>query len=84
MLILGFPTLKDRFYGFTDWDLGVYIQAVIDAQKLGLIGNDGAWDFSARIDKVLTFLENRPLNTTRLSVPVLRCYNWKRPFFISV
>ena len=51
------------FTGFTDWDLGCYIQAVIDAQKLGLIGNDSAWDFSARIDDVLTFLENRPLNT---------------------
>jgi hypothetical protein len=50
------------FTGFTDWDLGCYIQAVIDAQKLGLIGNDSAWDFSARIDDVLTFLENRPLN----------------------
>ena len=50
------------FKGFTDWDLGCYIQAVIDAQELGLIGNDSAWDFSARIDNVLTFLENRPLN----------------------
>jgi hypothetical protein len=52
------------FTAFTDWDLGCYIQAVIDAQKLGLIGNDGAWDFSARINKVLTFLESRPLNAT--------------------
>ncbi len=52
------------FTGFTDWDLGCYIQAVIDAQKLDLISNDSAWDFSARIDKVLTFLENRPLNAT--------------------
>ncbi len=52
------------FTGFTDWDLGCYIQAVIDAQKLGLIGNDSAWDFSARINDVLAFLENRPLNAT--------------------
>jgi hypothetical protein len=51
------------FTGFTDWDLGCYIQAAIDAQKLGLIGNDSAWDFSARINDVLTFLENRPLNS---------------------
>ena len=50
------------FQDFTDWDLGGYIQAVIDAQELGLIRNDSSWDFSARIDKVLTFLENRPLN----------------------
>ena len=51
-----------RFTGFTDWDLGCYIQAVIDAQKLGLIGNNSAWDFSARINDVLTFLKNRALN----------------------
>ncbi|MGA3291068.1 MAG: DUF3131 domain-containing protein [Candidatus Bathyarchaeia archaeon] len=50
------------FRGFTDWDLGVYIQAVIDAQELGLIGAGGAWGSDARIDKILTFLENRPLN----------------------
>ncbi len=49
---------------FTDWDLGVYIQAVIDARKIGLIDNDGAWGFDARIDKVLTFLETRKLNVT--------------------
>jgi hypothetical protein len=46
---------------FTDWDAGVYIQAVIDAQKLGLIGHEGAWGFDARIDKFLSFLEKRPL-----------------------
>ena len=49
---------------FTDWDLGVYIQAVIDAQKIGLIGTDGDWGFNARIDKVLTFLETRELNSS--------------------
>ena len=41
---LGFLTLKAQFlYGFTDWDLGVYIQAAIDAQKLGLIGSGNSW-----------------------------------------
>jgi hypothetical protein len=50
------------FTGFTDWDLGVYIQAVIDAQKLNLTTTGGAWGSSARIDKVLTFLETRDLN----------------------
>ncbi len=53
-----------NFKGFTDWDLGCYIQATIDAQKLGLMGNNSAWSFSERINKVLTFLENRPLNIT--------------------
>ncbi len=50
--------------GFTDWDLGVYIQAVIDAQNLNLTKADGDWGSSARIEKVLTFLETRPLNNT--------------------
>ena len=64
-LSTGLPYSGGTSYtAFTDWDLGVYIQAVIDAQELGLIGTGGAWDFSARIDKVLTFLENRPLNAT--------------------
>ena len=48
----------------TDWDLGVYVQAVIDAQKIGLIDTNGTWGFNARMDKVLTFLETLPLNVT--------------------
>ena len=47
---------------FTDWDLGVYIQAVIDAQKIGLIGTDGDWNSSARLETVVKFLETRDLN----------------------
>jgi hypothetical protein len=47
---------------FTDWDLGVYIQAIIDANKTGLIGNDGDWGSNARLQRVLTFLETRQLN----------------------
>ncbi len=52
------------FHYFTDWDLGVYIQAVIDANKTGLIGNDGAWGSSARLEKVVRFLETREVNAT--------------------
>jgi hypothetical protein len=48
---------------FTDWDLGVYIQAAIDANKTGLIGTDGDWTASARLEKVMTFLETRDLNS---------------------
>ncbi len=49
---------------FTDWDLGVYIQAVIDAQKIGLIGTDGDWNSSALLETVVKFLETRELNET--------------------
>jgi hypothetical protein len=49
---------------FTDWDLGVYIQAVIDANKTGVIGTEGAWNSSARLEAVVNFLETRELNST--------------------
>ncbi|MDR0471207.1 MAG: DUF3131 domain-containing protein [Nitrososphaerota archaeon] len=48
---------------FTDWDLGAYIQAVIDAETLGLINRSGAWGFEERIDKVLNWLETRDLSS---------------------
>jgi hypothetical protein len=44
---------------FTDWDLGLYIQAIIDAEELGILSRDGVWGADARLDKLLTFLENR-------------------------
>lgn len=60
----GLPASGDTVSYFTDWDLGVYLQAVMDAQKIGLIGSDGPWGSSSRIDKVLTFLETRELNSS--------------------
>ncbi len=59
----GLPGSVSGYPYFTDWDLGVYIQAVIDAYKIGLNDSDG-WTDSKRFDKVLIFLETRPLNTT--------------------
>ena len=53
-----------NFKAFTAWDLGGYIQAVLDAQKLGLVSAEGSWGSSARLEKVMNFLENRPLNPT--------------------
>jgi hypothetical protein len=60
----GLPKASLDFPDFTDWDLGVYIQAIIDANRTGLIGYDGDWGANARINKVLTFLETRELNAT--------------------
>jgi hypothetical protein len=60
----GLPTSGYGSPCFTDWDLGVYIQAVIDAQNLNLTTPDGDWGSSTRLEKVLTFLETRPLNST--------------------
>jgi hypothetical protein len=55
----GLPWTGRASQYFTDWDLGVYIQAVVDAAKLGLIDNR---TFTERTDKVMTWLETRELN----------------------
>ncbi len=51
---IGFPY-------FTDWDAGFYLQAIMDAEKIGIINRTGIWGADDRIDKVLIFLEKRPL-----------------------
>ena len=58
----GLPSAGLGWPFFTDWDLGVYIQAVMDANRTGLIGKDGEWGSISRLNKTLTFLENRTLN----------------------
>jgi hypothetical protein len=58
----GLPGSTEEFSAFTDWDLGVYLQAVMDAQRIGLIGTDGEWGSYARVERILTFLETRELN----------------------
>ena len=65
----GLPKGTLTYPYFTDWDLGVYIQAVIDANRTGLIGNDGAWGSTARLEKVMTFLETRELANSTTKVP---------------
>jgi hypothetical protein len=51
---------------FTDWDLGVYIQAIIDAERLGILSRDGVWGADARLEKILMFLESRQLTSDGL------------------
>src|SRR3990172_11093608 len=46
---------------FTDWDLGLYIQTIIDAEKVGTLDPDGAWGSNDRLEKILIFLETREL-----------------------
>ena len=58
---------------FTEWDLGTYIQAVINAERLGLIQNDGAWGFNYRIGLILNFLETRQLTSNGLPYST---YDW--------
>lgn len=51
---------------FTDWDLGIYIQAIIDAERLGILSRDGVWGADARLEKILLFLESRQLTSDGL------------------
>jgi Protein of unknown function (DUF3131) len=50
------------WHEFTDWDLAGYIQAVLAAQKLGLISATGPWGADYRLSLVLNFLDTRSLN----------------------
>ncbi len=54
----GLPTSGYGAPYFTDWDLGVYIQAVIDAQELNLTQPDGILGFQCTNRKGYKFLRN--------------------------
>jgi hypothetical protein len=58
---------------FTDWDLGLYVQAILDAEKLGILSSTGTWGSNDRLDKILNFLETRPLMKNGL--PYLMYYS---------
>lgn len=64
--VTGLPSAGCGYPYFTDWDLGVYVQAVIDAQDIGLIEREGSWGADDRFEKVLAFLENRRLTNDSL------------------
>ena len=51
---------------FTDWDLGVYIQAIIDANQLGILSTGGTWGADARLTKIMNFLQTRQLTINGL------------------
>src|SRR3990170_4287198 len=48
---------------FTEWDLGTYVQAIVDARELGMLQQDGQWGFDYRVEKVLSFLKMRKLTS---------------------
>ena len=51
---------------FTDWDLGVYIQATIDANQLGILSSSGIWGADSRISLIMNFLQTRQLSSNSL------------------
>jgi hypothetical protein len=62
----GLPKASENWGYFTDWDLGAYIQAVLDAESLHIISKTGAWGADDRLSKVLVFLETRNLTSDDL------------------
>ncbi len=62
----GLPAASIGFPYFTDWDLAVYIQAILDAGEIDLIEKEGPWGVDYRLEKVVTFLENRQLTIEAL------------------
>jgi len=57
----GMPQAEVHYHEYTDWDLATYVQAIIDAEQIGLINRTGDWGANDRINKVLTGLETRTL-----------------------
>lgn len=55
------------WHSFTDWDLGGYILAILSAEKLGLVSENGTWGANYRLELVLNFLDTRPLAPNNLT-----------------
>lgn len=57
----GISRASNNWPRVTDWDVGNYIVALVDARELGLIGDSGPWGFRDRVNRILSFLEEREL-----------------------
>jgi hypothetical protein len=64
--VTGLHYAREDWQRFTDWDIGVYISAIISAERLGLISRDGPWGSDYRLEKILSFLETRSITSDRL------------------
>ncbi|MBW2610635.1 MAG: DUF3131 domain-containing protein [Deltaproteobacteria bacterium] len=58
----GIPKASYRWPYLTDWDLGGYIIAIIEAELMGILPKEGEWGADDRIEKILRFLETRQLS----------------------
>jgi hypothetical protein len=56
----GLPYANTDCPYYTDWDLANYIQAIMAAERTGVLTRTGDWGADDRINKVLTCLETRP------------------------
>ncbi|MHB1907352.1 MAG: DUF3131 domain-containing protein [Nitrososphaerales archaeon] len=60
-LSTGLVYASQYFHGLTDWDLAGYIQAILAAEELGIIGVNGTWGADYRLNLVFNFLDSRIL-----------------------
>ena len=63
----GLHYARSDWHRFTDWDLGIYVHAILNAERLGLVARQGVedWGVDFRLEKVLRFLETRSITPTR-------------------
>ena len=61
-LSTGIPRASYFWPYLTDWDLGGYIIAIIEAELMGILPKEGEWGADDRIEKVLRFLETRRIS----------------------
>ena len=62
----GLNYATSNYHYFTDWDLGCYISAIIDAEKIGLLEREGEWGADQRISRIISFLKTRRLTDSNL------------------
>ena len=62
----GLVYASSGWHRFTDWDLAGYIQAILAAEKLGIISRNGTWGAEYRLNLVLEFLNSRALSSTNI------------------
>ena len=62
----GLNYATSTYHYFTDWDLGCYISAIIDAERIGILKKDGSWGADYRINKIISFLKTRQLTDSGL------------------
>jgi Protein of unknown function (DUF3131) len=51
----------------SDWDLAGYIMAILAAQELGIISQNGTWGAYYRLNLIFNFLQDRPLTKNNLT-----------------
>ncbi len=60
-------SLLENWPYFTEWDLGTYIFAILNAEEIGILLRTGDWGSTYRLNKIMTFLQNRELGSGNVS-----------------